>query len=422
MSVPGREMGRWRGPFCDCPGGEYGPVVVCPRRDEPDVDCVPTPTRRQGLAQVSDPDSEQPFVRYRDRLWSRPPVDLVRRLDEAVADVSGRRLAVSPLVDATVLAAATDRPGIRLVAKDETGQPTGSHKIRHLFGLALHLLVEVPDAHRRLAIASCGNAALAAATVARAAGWRLEVFVPPDAHPAVLAELDALAAEIVTCPRGAPGEGDPCYHRFREAVDAGALPFATQGPDNALTIDGGRTLGWELAEQTVAGACVPQDVFVQVGGGALAASLAAGWREAGPAPARFHAVQTSVVAPLARAARVVAERAARHGVGPAMAWAVRHRGEVMWPWESVAPSCATGILDDETYDWAAVVDAVLSSGGSFGEAGEAALRRANGLVVDELGIVADETGTAGVAGFIGRLPQLTDGSTAAVLLTGARRG
>jgi hypothetical protein len=34
-----------------------------------------------------------------------------------------------------------------------------------------------------LAIASCGNAALAAAVVARAGGWPLTVFVPPDADP-----------------------------------------------------------------------------------------------------------------------------------------------------------------------------------------------------------------------------------------------
>jgi threonine synthase len=414
-------MSRWRGAFCDCPGAEGGSVVVCPRRAEPGVDCVPVPERSEALAPVSDPAAEQPFLRYRERLWSCPPVDMVHRLDDAVADVSGRRLAVSPLVDATEVAAAAGRPGVRVVAKDETGQPAGSHKIRHLFGLALHLLVDDPDAHRRLAIASCGNAALAAATVARAAGWRLEVFVPPDAHPAVLAELDGLAAEIVTCPRGTPGGGDPCYHRFRQAVDAGALPFATQGPDNALTIDGGRTLGWELAEQAAAGGCVPQHLFVQVGGGALASSVAAGWRQAGPAPVRFHAVQTAGVSPLARAAAAVAARAAVHGVGPAMAWAVRHRSEVMWPWEAVAPSCATGILDDETYDWAAVVDAVLSSGGSFEEVDETALRRANGLVVDQLGIDADETGTAGVAGFLGRLPHLADGSTMAVLLTGARR-
>ncbi len=35
----------------------------------------------------------------------------------------------------------------------------------------------------RLAIASCGNAALAAATLARAAAWPIEVFVPDWADP-----------------------------------------------------------------------------------------------------------------------------------------------------------------------------------------------------------------------------------------------
>ena len=31
--------------------------------------------------------------------------------------------------------------------------------------------------------------------------------------------------------------------RFREAVAAGAIPFTVQGPENALCLDGGRTLG-----------------------------------------------------------------------------------------------------------------------------------------------------------------------------------
>jgi threonine synthase len=94
----------------------------------------------------------------------------------------------------------------------------------------------------------------------------------------------------------------------------------------------------------------------------------------------------------------------------------------MWPWDPLAPSCATGILDDETYDWAAVVEAVLSSGGSFVQVDEAGLQRANGLVADGLGIEADETGTAGVAGYVQELPELADGTTAAALLTGVRRG
>ena len=58
--------------------------------------------------------------------------------------------------------------------------------------------------------------------------------------------------------------------RFREAVTAGAIPFTVQGPENALCLDGGRTLGWEIGEM------LPEvergwRALVQVGGGALAA-------------------------------------------------------------------------------------------------------------------------------------------------------
>ena len=71
--------------------------------------------------------------------------------------------------------------------------------------------------------------------------------------------------------------------RFREAVDAGAVPFSVQGPDNALCLDGGRTIGWEIAD---AGGV--DRIVVQVGGGALAACT--GWG-LGP-EVRLDAVQT----------------------------------------------------------------------------------------------------------------------------------
>ena len=66
--------------------------------------------------------------------------------------------------------------------KDETGNVAGSHKARHLFGILLELRVAEALGHgdpaSPLAIASCGNAAYAAAVVARAAGRELRVFVP----------------------------------------------------------------------------------------------------------------------------------------------------------------------------------------------------------------------------------------------------
>ena len=81
------------------------------------------------------------------------------------------------------------------------------------------------------------------------AEWPLRVFVPEWAPPDVLSLIESLGADVVVCDRRDDDPpGDPALLRFREAVAAGALPFTVQGPENALCLDGGRTLGWELAD------------------------------------------------------------------------------------------------------------------------------------------------------------------------------
>ena len=55
-------------------------------------------------------------------------------------------------------------------------------------------------------------------------------------------------------------------HRFHEAVGRGALPFCCQGSENGLAIDGGTTLGHELASQLSVAGWDPDRLFVQVGG------------------------------------------------------------------------------------------------------------------------------------------------------------
>ena len=79
-----------------------------------------------------------------------------------------------------------------------------------------------PTRSRRpdLAIASCGNAALAAAVVAAAGGRTLHVFVPVDAEPAVLARLEELGAHVTVCPR------EP---RGRRRSDGSAAPAGDRG-------------------------------------------------------------------------------------------------------------------------------------------------------------------------------------------------
>ena len=49
----------------------------------------------------------------------------------------------------------------------------------------------------------------------------------------------------------------------------------------------------------------------------------------------------------------------------------------MWPWEDEPRSIAHGILDDETYDWLAVVEGLLRSGGGALVVDEETLQRAN---------------------------------------------
>jgi threonine synthase len=382
----------------------------CPRAGSDDVDHV-LARRLESAAPVPFFDPEpNPFLRYRTftHAWHTAQasgmsdgefVDLVRGLDTHVGG-----FVVTPF---------EQRNGFWI--KDETGNVAGSHKSRHLMGLMLWLLVaeriDPSLAHARLAIASCGNAALAAATIARAAKRDLDVYVPDDASQSVIARLEALGANVTRCMREPGVAGDPAYLRFREAVARGALPFTCQGNENGLVIEGGQTLGWELASQLAASGTTLDHLFIQVGGGALASATIAGLEEAQalgvlPRMPRIHAVQT-LASPLRRAYDRMLER----GIEEAIA----HRSQFMWPWEPAPHSIATGILDDETYDWAAVLRGVLATGGSVITVSENELCEANRIAGD--GVSA--TGSAGLAG---ALSQQREGESVGVLFTGASDG
>jgi threonine synthase len=95
----------------------------------------------------------------------------------------------------------------------------------------------------------------------------------------------------------------------------------------------------------------------------------------------------------------------------------------MWPWETEPVSIAHGILDDETYDWLAVVRAMLLTGGRSVVVDEATLMEANALARPALGIDACHTGTAGLAGLITLVRHGLVGpdETVAVIFSGIRR-
>lgn len=378
-----------------------------------------------------------PFVRYRHLLYSYEEAreeefcQIVKTLDDRIFEVCGRRFQVTACAQQAALAAAlgfSDGGGVWV--KDETSNVSGSHKGRHLAGIMLYLLSQtlkfVPNQFPDLAIASCGNAALAAAVVARAAGWPLRAFVPPDASSAVRDRLRTLGAAIIPCPRQAGEAGDPCYHRFHEAIAAGALPFCCQGPDNGLTIEGGETLAYEMVDQ-LAGHDLDA-IVIQVGGGALASACVQGFERAVALGAltrmpRIYTVQTQGAAPLARAFERAAARASQDGIGEALGYAATHRSEFMWPWEQEPRSVAHGILDDETYDWLAVVKGMIQTDGAPVIVGEAALHEANHLAREATRIDVDHTGSAGLAGLMALRAsgEVRPDENVAVIFSGVRR-
>ncbi len=439
-----------------------------------DVDHVMTVVLDPAGLRFEDDDEPNPFIRYREllhayqaarslRMSDESWVDLVRELAARVAAVEGTGFRITPFERSRGLSehlGSADGGGVWV--KDETGNVSGSHKGRHMMGLLIHLqVVERLGLDRgrptaELAIASCGNAALAAAVIAHAADRPLQVFVPTNADPAVVRALKEHHATITTCPRDDGVAGDPTYWRLQQAIGEGALPFTCQGSDNGLAIEGGKTIGYEVVSQSPPGGRLDR-LIVQVGGGALASSVIQGLRDAVGIGRlerlpRIHTVQTEGAYPLNRAygrladriaARVSRESGAPSGppagdreraeliaVGAAtplveeeLRYAATHRSEFMWPWEEEPRSVAHGILDDETYDWLAVVRGMLETGGWPLLVSEEILREANDVARTVTGVDVDHTGSSGLAGLLAlhRGEGLSPDERVSVLFTGVRR-
>ncbi len=356
-------------------------------------------------------DHPNPFVRYGPRLvwWAFARSNgMTDAACEAMTLEIASDFVVTPFERSEALSEELD---VDLWVKDETGNVAGSHKGRHLLSILLHLraaemlgyLIDRPS----LAIASCGNAALAAATLAARCDWPLDVFVPTWVDDAIDARLVAFGARVHRCERrSADPPGDPAMLRCREAVLAGAIPFTVQGPENAYCLDGGRTIGWEISDQAVAAGIAIDRAVIQVGGGALAACVGAGLGRG----VRLDTVQAEGCAPLA----ATWERL------PELDRPERYWSHVMQPWPN-PHSLADGILDDETYDWIADVATMVESGGRPVVASEAEIVLAHELAT-AAGYNVSPTGSAGLAGVLALRAELRHGERIAVVMSGVTSG
>src|SRR4051812_18166216 len=145
----------------------------------------------------------------------------------------------TPLLPAPALRAALGTP--HLWIKDETRGPTASNKDR-----ATALVIE--DGLRRgidtITTASTGNAAVATAFGAAAAGLRAAIFVSTDCQPEKLALMTQAGARVFRVPQG-----------YAAAVDLSHAAARTFGwldrntGANPFTMEAKKTVAFEVWEQ-----------------------------------------------------------------------------------------------------------------------------------------------------------------------------
>ena len=216
----------------------------------------------------------------------------VRDAAERLRDVVLR----TPVEESRALSASA---GARVLLKCEHLQRTGSFKIRGAYNRVSQLTAA--ERERGVVCASAGNHAQGVALSAALCGVRATVFMPEGAALPKIEATRGYGAEV----RLVEGGFDDSYRACVEwaAREDAVLVHPFEHPD---VIAGQGTLGLELMEQ------VPElgAVVVAVGGGGLAAGVAAAVKALNP-EVRVIGVQAERVAP---AAALLAGRAAEDGV------------------------------------------------------------------------------------------------------------
>jgi len=132
------------------------------------------------------------------------------------------------------------KPGVRLWAKLEGQNPTGSTKDR-----IARAMVEAAEAsgeltsERTILEPTSGNTGISLAMVARRKGYRLTVVIPDNASEERIRLLELFGAEIVTSPGDAGTNGSIEVARRLAKDDRYFMPFQYGNPANPLAHERG---------------------------------------------------------------------------------------------------------------------------------------------------------------------------------------
>lgn len=299
----------------------------------------------------------------------------------------------TPLLPAPALRQTLGMP--RLWIKDETRNPTASNKDR-----ATALVIE--DGLRRgvgtITTASTGNAAVATAFGAAAAGMRAVIFVSTDCQPEKLALMTQAGAWVFQVREG-----------YAAAVDLSRAAASTFGwldrntGVNPLTIEAKKTVAFEVWEQL--DRWLPDLMIVPVGDGPTLVALDKGFAEL---------VSCGLAARQPRLIGIQAERCQ-----PLVrAWL----GAPAGPAEvDPAATVADGIAVVRPAIGDAVLAAVRRGGGGMVAVADDALLSAVATLAGRAGVGAEPAGAAALAGLESVIEHgLTDPSETVVLLVTGR--
>jgi threonine synthase len=189
----------------------------------------------------------------------------------------------------------TAPPGVEVLVKEEGGNPTGSFKARGL-SLAVNRARELGAPGVELA--SAGNAALALAAYAAAAGLPARVALPEDTPATVAERCRAHGAEVLTSP-------GTLVEAAARLAERGGGYWGLSTLKEPYRAEGKKTMGLELAEQL--GWRLPDWIVYPTGGGTGIVGMHKAFAElerlgliAGRRP-RFVVVQMAGCAPIVRA-------------------------------------------------------------------------------------------------------------------------
>lgn len=278
---------------------------------------------------------------------------------------------MTPMIELPHLAA--DVGVRRLWVKDEGINPTASFKARGLM-----MAVTRANALRLpgVCVPTAGNAGIALAAYAAAAGMPCRIFAPETTPPPILGSIRAFGAELVLV-AGHIGDAGKATMAF--AKESGFFNVATVR--EPYRVEGMKTMGYEVAEQL--GWRLPDAIVYPTGGGegtigiwkAMAEMVAWGWLPADARLPRMIIAQASGCAPLVRAFHAGEEKAT--------------------PWEAPATH-ASGLRVPGPLGDRMTLRTLRESGGEAEAVSEERIRHGTFLLASRSGIDAAPEGGAAI--------------------------